>query len=117
MRLNRVQIGLVFVEVDMKHKAGGVWLLHSVALRVSLCFPGAKILVCGAEAPEAVSTGFILQQMVQRNLRTFTFLVRESSQVSSSSATFALVILSRQILADESFAQTLLALRRLATLS
>jgi len=70
----------------------------------------AKIVICVAETPEATSAGFILQQMVQRNLQIFTFLVRQPSQVSI--ATCALVILSQGILTDANFAQTLLALRK-----
>lgn len=71
----------------------------------------ANVLVCVAEQNEAISGGFILQQMVQRYLQSVTFLVRSPSQVEQTKAMFALVILSKGILEDTSFAQTLLAIR------
>ncbi|CAK8993410.1 unnamed protein product [Durusdinium trenchii] len=71
----------------------------------------AKVLVCVTEEAEAISAGFILQQMVQTKLQTVTFLARTPEDVFES-ASFALVILSKGILEDCGFAQILLAIRR-----
>ncbi len=73
----------------------------------------AKVLVCAGERPEAMSAGFVLQQMVQRNLQTVTCLVRQPHHVAAT-ASFAVIVLSSGVLEDAFFAETLLAIRRLA---
>ncbi|CAE7632015.1 unnamed protein product [Symbiodinium sp. CCMP2592] len=66
----------------------------------------ARILLCSTERePEAISTVLILQQMVQQQLRIATFRVRSLKDIAAaSSASFALVLLSKGVLEDPDFA-------------
>ena len=75
--------------------------------------PSAKVLVCVGEKPEAMSAGFVLQQMVQRNLQSVTCLVRQPQHVAAT-ASFAVIILSSGVLEDTLFAENLLEIRPLA---
>ena len=72
----------------------------------------SRILVCALQVPEAVSTGLILQQMVQLYLRRSTYSLRSVEDVyAATKASCVLVLLSKGILNDAFFARCLLACR------
>ena len=72
----------------------------------------SRILVCVLQVPEAVSTGLILQQMVQLYLRRSTYSLRSVEDVyAATKASCVLVLLTKGVLNDAFFARCLLACR------
>ncbi|CAK9038848.1 Uncharacterized protein SCF082_LOCUS22793 [Durusdinium trenchii] len=76
---------------------------------------GAHFLVVAMEEPEAISTGMILQQMVQLHFQVSVFFVRHAEEISDAlKATAGLFLLSRGALEDPRFASCLLAAREMS---